>query len=232
MRDGVNPTDPRMAEGASMLSDIEILNRLVDQDDKKCIFVSPLIDPPTQIGPSSLDLRLGFDLVGTRTLQETHIDLAGKEAREKLREQNPRYFDRQRLSPDGNFVLHPGAFLLASTLEFIRLPRDIAGRLEGRSSLGRLGLQVHATAGFVDPGFEGTLTFELINSGKLPIQVFPGVRLGQICFFHVPEVQVPYRRKKHSKYARRLGVELTLIENDPEILGSFEELPHEPEELE
>ena len=114
-------------------------------------------------------------------------------------------------------MLHPGAFLLASTLEFIRLPRDIAGRLEGRSSLGRLGLQVHATAGFVDPGFEGTLTFELINSGKLPIRVFPGMRLGQICFFHVPEVQVPYGKQR--KYAHSVGVALTGIDKDREILG-------------
>ena len=134
-----------------------------------------------------------------------------------LREQKDRYFERQRLDPDGNFVLHPGAFLLASTLEFIQLPRDIAGRLEGRSSLGRLGLQVHATAGFVDPGFEGTLTFELINSGKLPIRVFPGIRLGQICFFYVPEVQVPYGRQR--KYAHSIGVGLTGIDKDPEILG-------------
>jgi len=201
----------------SILSDIEILERLVDPDNEKCIFVSPLIAPRTQLGPASLDLRLGFDLVGTRTRETTHIDLAGPEARKMLREQKDRYFEKQRLDPDGNFVLHPGAFLLASTLEFIRLPGDIAGRLEGRSSLGRLGLQVHATAGFVDPGFVGTLTFELINSGKLPIRVFPGIRLGQICFFHVPNVQVPYGRER--KYAHSVGVAFTGIDKDREILG-------------
>ena len=125
--------------------------------------------------------------------------------------------NRQRLDLGETYVLHPGAFLLASTLEFIRLPRDIAGRLEGRSSLGRLGLQVHATAGFVDPGFEGVLTFELINSGKLPVRVFPGMRLGQICFFHLRDVEAPYR-KKLNKYAGGLGVLFTQIEDDPEIL--------------
>lgn len=205
-------------EWGPILSDVEILYRLV-APPKKRIFVSPVIDPAAQVGPSSLDLRLGFDLVGTRALQATHIDLAGPQARRILQEQKRRYFDRQQFPPQGSFVLHPGAFLLASTLEFIRLPKDIAGRLEGRSSLGRLGLQVHATAGFVDPGFEGTLTFELINSGKLPVKVFPGMRLGQICFFQVPEVQVPYRKKSSSKYGGRLGVEFTHIENDPEILG-------------
>ncbi|HUT91447.1 MAG TPA: dCTP deaminase [Thermoguttaceae bacterium] len=203
-----------------ILSDIEILARLVaEPEDEKRIFVSPLIDPKTQLGPSSLDLRLGFDLVGTRALQATHIDLTGCEARRILGEQKRRYFERQRLHPGGNFVLHPGAFLLASTLEFIRLPGDIAGRLEGRSSLGRLGLQVHATAGFVDPGFEGVLTFELINSGKLPIKVFPGMRLGQICFFHVPNVQIRYAEKSVTKYAGSVGVEFTHIDGDPEILG-------------
>jgi len=203
-----------------ILSDIEILDRLVTSVGKR-IFVSPLIDPQTQLGPSSLDLRLGFDLVGTRALQQTHIDLAEREARNTLREHKTSYFDRQQLDPEGNFVLHPGAFLLASTLEFIRLPSDIAGRLEGRSSLGRLGLQVHATAGFVDPGFEGVLTFELINSGKLPIKVFPGMRLGQICFFQVHDVQVPYRKKRYTKYGGKLGVEFSDIENDPEILAKI-----------
>lgn len=207
-----------MHELTGILSDIEILERLVAGPDKR-IFVSPLIAPQTQLGPSSLDLRLGFDLVGTRALQATHIDIAGPDARKILREQKLRYFDRQRLDPQDNFVLHPGAFLLASTLEFIRLPSDIAGRLEGRSSLGRLGLQVHATAGFVDPGFEGVLTFELINSGKLPIKVFPGMQLGQICYFKVQDVQVPYHRKSFTKYGGRLGVEFSHIEDDPEILG-------------
>ena len=124
-----------------------------------------------------------------------------------------------RIRPDGHVVLHPGEFTLASTLEFFRLPRDIAGRLEGRSSLGRLGLQVHATAGFVDPGFEGTLTFELINSGKLPLKISPGVRLGQICFFRVAEVQVGYLDKVNSKYGGRLGTEISRIHEDPEIGG-------------
>jgi len=207
---------PYIPEPTSILSDLEILKRLVDEP-KKRIFVSPLIDPRRQIGPSSLDLRLGFEFVGTRALQVTHIDLASKRAGNDLSERKEQYFERQRLDLDETYVLHPGAFLLASTLEFIRLPGDIAGRLEGRSSLGRLGLQVHATAGFVDPGFEGVLTFELINSGKLPVTVFPGMRLGQICFFHLRDVEVPYRKKGGDKYAGGLGVLFTQVENDPEI---------------
>ena len=92
----------RILQGGAILSDIEILARLVaDPEVEKRIFVSPLIDPETQIGPSSLDLRLGFDLVGTRATQATHIDLAGREARAVLREQKRHYFDKQRLQPGG-----------------------------------------------------------------------------------------------------------------------------------
>jgi dCTP deaminase len=121
------------------------------------------------------------------------------------------------IQPEEYFVLHPGEFALASTLEFICLPDDIAGRLEGRSTWGRLGLQIHATAGFVDPGFRGSLTFELINSGKLPIKLSPGLRLGQICFFRVHEVQVNYKMKKRSKYADQTGVVPCKAPEEPEV---------------
>ncbi len=200
-------------EGA-LLSDIEILDRLV-AEDPDCIFVSPVVDPTTQIGPGSLDLRLGVELISTKTVDNTHIDLT--QGKRELERQINEYFEKRRLESSGFFVIHPGAFVLASTLEFLRIPHDIAGRLEGRSSLGRLGLQVHATAGFVDPGFEGNLTFELINSGRLPIKIFPGIRLGQICFFRVNHVQLPYQSKANSKYTKPLGVGRSRIHLDPEI---------------
>ncbi len=197
-----------------MLSDMEILERLVAEGDD-CIFVSPLIDLRAQLGPSSLDVRLGTELVTTKTSGNTHIDLgAGKES---VEEQTTNYALVRQIAPDGYFVLHPGEFALAHTLEYIRLPRDIAARIEGRSSFGRLGLQIHATAGFVDPGFEGALTFELMNSGKLPVKLTPGVRLGQLCFFGVSPVQVSYMEKRYSKYGKRLGVELARIHEDPEV---------------
>ncbi len=83
------------------------------------------------------------------------------------------------------FVLHPGEFVLASTYESISLPDDIAARVEGKSSLGRLGLLTHATAGFVDPGFEGHVTLELSNVATLPIKLWPGMKVGQLCFFRL-----------------------------------------------
>jgi len=87
------------------------------------------------------------------------------------------------VDPEGPFVLHPGEFVLASTLELISLPDNIAARLEGKSSLGRLGLLTHSTAGFIDPGFSGHVTLELSNVATLPITLWPGMKIGQMCFF-------------------------------------------------
>jgi len=85
------------------------------------------------------------------------------------------------VEPNEYFILHPGEFVLASTYEVITLPDDIAGRLEGKSSLGRLGLLTHSTAGFIDPGFSGHITLELSNVANLPVKLFPGMKIGQLC---------------------------------------------------
>lgn len=85
------------------------------------------------------------------------------------------------VSPDDFFILHPGEFVLASTYEVMTLPDDIAGRLEGKSSLGRLGLLTHSTAGFIDPGFSGHITLELSNVANLPVKLYPGMKIGQLC---------------------------------------------------
>ena len=85
------------------------------------------------------------------------------------------------VAPDEFFILHPGEFVLASTYEVITLPDDIAGRLEGKSSLGRLGLLTHSTAGFIDPGFSGHITLELSNVANLPVKLYPGMKIGQLC---------------------------------------------------
>lgn len=89
------------------------------------------------------------------------------------------------VSPAGgeSFILHPGEFVLGATYEYVTLPDDIAARLEGKSSLGRLGLLTHSTAGFIDPGFSGHVTLELSNMATLPIKLYPGMKIGQLCFF-------------------------------------------------
>lgn len=89
------------------------------------------------------------------------------------------------VSPDEPFVLHPGEFVLGSTYERVTLPDDVAARLEGKSSLGRLGLLTHSTAGFIDPGFSGHVTLELSNTATMPILLYPGMKIGQLCFFQL-----------------------------------------------
>jgi dCTP deaminase len=198
-----------------VLSDLKILERLVTRDEARRVFISPLVNPRVQLGPSSLDLHVGPRLLVARSFKSTHIDL--NDTKEGLRKAISSYFVTQDVGAEGWFVLHPGEFALAASLEYFRLPLDLAGRLEGRSTIGRLGFQVHATAGFVDPGFEGTLTFELINSGRLPIKFVPGTRLGQICFFEVADVQVGYLEKSNQKYGRMLDVGLSRADAEPEI---------------
>jgi dCTP deaminase len=100
---------------------------------------------------------------------------------------------------DEPFILHPGEFVLGSTYEFVTLPNDVAARLEGKSSLGRLGLLTHSTAGFVDPGFKGHVTLELSNVATLPIKLWPGMKIGQLCFFKLTsEAEHPYGSDKYS----------------------------------
>lgn len=125
------------------------------------------------IQPASIDVRLSPCFRVFANHRYTHID--------------PRV-DQQELTriamipEDDAFVLHPGEFVLAATLEHLTMPDDLAARLEGKSSLGRLGLMCHSTAGFIDPGFSGNITLELSNVATLPIRLWPGMRIGQLCF--------------------------------------------------
>ena len=106
------------------------------------------------------------------------------------------------VSDEEPLILHPGEFILGSTFEHVTLPNNIAGRIDGKSSLGRLGLLIHSTAGYVDPGWSGNLTLELSNVSKLPIALYPGMKIGQISFVRMTsEVENPYGSEKlKSKY--------------------------------
>ena len=108
---------------------------------------------------------------------------------------------------DEPFVLHPGEFVLGATYERITLPDDVAARLEGKSSLGRLGLLTHSTAGFIDPGFTGHVTLELSNTATMPIKLWPGMKVGQLCFFRLSSpAQAPYGSGAHgSRYQGQRG---------------------------
>lgn len=136
------------------------------------------LDPfdATLLQPSSVDLRLDRHFRTFNNHAYTHIDPALQQD-DLTRPVEP--------PPDEAFVLHPGEFVLGSTYEVISLPEDVAGRLEGKSSLGRLGLLTHSTAGFIDPGFSGHVTLELSNVANLPIRLWPGMKVGQLCLFRL-----------------------------------------------
>lgn len=111
------------------------------------------------------------------------------------------------VDPDEGFILHPGEFVLGSTFEQVTLPDDVAARLEGKSSLGRLGLLTHSTAGFIDPGFSGHVTLELSNVATLPIRLWPGMKIGQLCFFRLSSpAEKPYGSSEYgSRYLGQRG---------------------------
>ena len=150
------------------------------------------------IQPSSIDVRLDRYFRVFENHRYPHIDPAVEQP------------DLTRLvEADGEepFVLHPGEFVLGSTLELCRLPDDLAGRLEGKSSLGRLGLLTHSTAGFIDPGFNGHITLELSNVANLPITLWPGMKIGQLCILRLTSpAEHPYgSMRAGSKYQGQRG---------------------------
>nr|WP_208400449.1 dCTP deaminase [Amycolatopsis granulosa] len=152
---------------------------LSDRDLRKELEAGRLgIDPfdPAMLQPSSIDVRLDRFFRVFNNSQYTHID-------PKL--QQDELTSLVEKDGDDAFVLHPGEFVLASTFELVSLPDDLAGRLEGKSSLGRLGLLTHSTAGFIDPGFTGHITLELSNVANLPITLWPGMKIGQLCLFRL-----------------------------------------------
>jgi dCTP deaminase len=137
-----------------------------------------VLDPfdAEMVQPSSVDIRLDRYFRVFENHRYPHIDPAVDQP------------DLTRaVEPAGEepFILHPGEFVLGSTYEMVTLPDDIAARLEGKSSLGRLGLLTHSTAGFIDPGFSGHVTLELSNVATLPIKLWPGMKIGQFCFFRL-----------------------------------------------
>jgi dCTP deaminase len=157
------------------------------------------IDPyePEFVQPSSVDLRVGDGFRVFVNHRYSEIDPRSPQE------------DLTQLVEVGEepFMLHPGEFVLGSTLERVRLGEDVVARLEGKSSLGRLGLLIHSTAGFIDPGFEGHITLELSNVATLPIAIFPGMKIGQISFYQMTTAaEFPYGSPElGSKYQGQSG---------------------------
>jgi len=153
---------------------------------------------PSLMQPSSIDVRLDRYFRVFNNHLYTHIDPA---------EQQDELTAPVEVQDGQAFVLHPGEFVLASTLEVITLGHQLAARLEGKSSLGRLGLLTHSTAGFIDPGFSGHVTLELSNVANLPIKLWPGMKIGQLCIFRLSSpAEHPYGSSVYgSRYQGQRG---------------------------
>ncbi len=169
-----------------------------------------VIDPitPEQIQPASVDVRLDKEFLVFRNHTSEVIDPFNK--REDLME-------KVTVDDGDAFVLHPGEFVLGSTLEVVGLPDDLVARVEGKSSLGRLGLLIHATAGFVDPMFKGQVTLELSNVATLPIKLWPGMRIGQFSFHKIDaSVERGYGHPElGSKYQNQAGPVASQYQKNP-----------------
>jgi dCTP deaminase len=160
---------------------------LSDRDIREAIESGRVeVDPfdPTCIQPSSVDLHVDAQFRVFANSRYPYIDVQAE---------MPELTELVEVKDDEPFILHPGEFVLGSTVERVRLPDDLVARLEGKSSLGRLGLLIHSTAGYVDPGWDGYLTLELSNVANLPITLYPGMRIGQISFFRLSSpAETPY----------------------------------------
>ena len=175
----------------TVLSDVSITSQI----EQGWITVLPF--DPELVQPASLDIRLGSEFLNCTTNHVTSVDPF---------DEQPRLMTPGELVDDV-FILHPGQFALGVTLEFIGMPDNLVGRVEGKSSLGRLGIQVHSTAGFIDPGFSGQITLELTNLLDVPVLLTPGMTVGQICFMQLDHrAGQPYgAATRQSKYGGQRG---------------------------
>ena len=175
-----------MLSDRDILAEIEAGRIIIDPLERECV------------QPSSVDLHLGNKLLLFRNSHRPYID---------VRQPVDELMEPQEVPYGESFAVHPLEVLLASLYESVSLPNDLVARLEGKSSLARLGLQVHATAGFVDPGWTGHLTLELSNVTKFPILIYPGMKIVQISFMRMSSpVLVPYGSNAlHSKYQGEAG---------------------------
>jgi len=190
-----------------ILSDNDILKRL----EQGNIVISPAPDLEAQLQPASLDLRLGYDFQTYNYTRQALIDPADPASFEQLTSQT-------RLRDGERFLVHPGEFVLATTLERIEIPHDLLVRLEGRSSIGRLGIVIHSTAGYLDPGFKGQITLEISNLGRIAVALYPGMRICQIAFEEMSSpVRAGYGERRGSKYQEQSEATASRLFQDNEF---------------
>lgn len=172
-----------------ILSDVDIKKAL----GKKKIVIKPKPDLKTQLSSCSLDLRLGDEFVTFQYSKLPFID---------IKKPIPTELSKAiKIKDKDFFVLQPGEFSLGITYEWIKLPSDLAARLEGRSSIGRLGIVIHSTASLIDPGFSGKLVLELGNIGRMPVALYKKMKICSISFEKLTsKSEIPYDKKKRAKF--------------------------------
>lgn len=187
-----------------VLSDVDIEKALIS----KRITIDPYPDLATQLGSCSIDLRLGNSFRVFEHSRYAYIDPAKKDHSNEIARV-------VTVKNTENFIMQPGDFVLAVTLETVIIPADLMGRLEGRSSLGRLGLVVHSTASIFDPGWNGKPVLELGNLGRMAISLTPGMRICAMTFEELSSpARNPYAKKKNAKYVFQAGPEESRIHQE------------------
>lgn len=193
----------------AILSDKHIIEYL----ESGKIVIEPIENPEVQIQPSSVDLRIGNEFKGFRIIRKPCIDPMDESDIDS-------YMQSFFIEEGEPFIIHPGEFALATTYETVKLPDDLVARVEGRSSMGRLGVTMHVTAGYIDPGFHGKITLEISNIGKMPVALYTGQRVCQIVFETMTSpAEKPYGHpERDSKYMGQDRPESSRIKRDQELL--------------
>lgn len=199
----------------AILSDADIKEYL----ENGKITIHPLEDPDVQIQPSSVDLRIGNEFKGFKIVRKPVIDPMDPGDLES-------YMESFYIEEGEPFIIHPGEFALATTYETVKLPGDLVARVEGRSSMGRLGITMHVTAGYIDPGFHGKITLEISNIGKMPVALYTGQRVCQIVFETMTSPsEKPYGHPdRDSKYMGQERPITSKIKQDHEIRNRFRQI--------
>jgi dCTP deaminase len=178
----------------------------------RVVVKSPLDDHMPNIHASSMDFRLGKYFKVYKHSKVAVLDPLKMSTFEGMTDLI------EITDPNEPFIVHPGDFVLGVTLESVKLPDDLVARVEGRSSLGRLGIIIHSTAGFIDAGFEGTITLEITNINRMPVALYPGMRVCQLAFEEMSSpAEVPYHMKGSSKYQGQSLPEESRLTVDPEF---------------
>jgi len=198
------------ASGDGILFHIMVLS---DRDIRKSlslghIVVKPIPDLNSQLGSCSLDLRLGNTFRVFDHSKYAFVDPFKKEIGDKITKEI-------KVKKDEPFIIQPSDFVLATTIEYVEIPDDLTGRLEGRSSIGRLGIVIHSTAAHIECGFRGNITLEIANMGKMPVALYPGMRICSVSFEELSSpAEVPYYKKKGAKYVGQKGPDESMIHRD------------------